>query len=143
MRIGFTGTRAGMTNSQKEYIATLLKGINPLALHHGDCIGADEEVHAIAQSLGIAIVVHPPLDTHQQAFVRGPVIETKEPKEYLQRNQDIVDDTDYLLACPKENFMVTRSGTWYTVRYAKKVGRVTTLILPSGIIKEWAPGMQT
>lgn len=40
--------------------------------------------------------------------------------EPLERNHVILDHTDYLLAFPKTRKEVLRSGTWATIRYAKK-----------------------
>jgi hypothetical protein len=50
-------------------------------------------------------------------------------REYLQRNRDIVDATDVLLAAPDGPERV-RSGTWSTVRYAYRAGRGVLLVMP-------------
>lgn len=103
-------------------------------LHHGDCIGADYEAHALARSLvgeGIHIVIHPPRVEKNRAFCEGD--EIRKPKTYLERNRDIVDASDILLAAPKgSEHEYFRSGTWHTVRYALTVRVPTLVIYPDG-----------
>ena len=54
-RVGFTGTRKGMTTAQRITLQNILLGTmigaDELTIHHGDCAGVDAEVHAIAGSL--------------------------------------------------------------------------------------------
>ena len=45
---GFTGTRLGMTPDQVVSVSKLLTEFE--AVHHGDCQGADANVHTIAKS---------------------------------------------------------------------------------------------
>ena len=52
------------------------------------------------------------------------------PRDYLDRNKDIVNNCDLLIAAPKENTEVLRSGTWSTVRYAKQLGVTVVIIEP-------------
>ena len=63
-----------------------------------------------------------------------PSDQTLPPKDYLDRNHDIVDQTDLLIATPKENTEVLRSGTWATIRYAKKINKPTWIIETNGNI---------
>lgn len=53
-------------------------------------------------------------------------------KPPLVRNHDIVDSTELLIACPKEQVEVLRSGTWATIRYARKKEITVWLIDPEG-----------
>ena len=46
--------------------------------------------------------------------------------------------TDTLVAAPKEDEEVVRSGTWATVRYARKAGRVVLVVRPDGTIVGWS-----
>jgi hypothetical protein len=65
------------------------------------------------------------------------------PKGFLTRDQDIVRDTDVLIAIPAEGVEQHRSGTWATVRFARKLGRDIWIVLPDGQIREegpWAVG---
>lgn len=117
MTIGFTGTQQGMTRKQKRALTNLLDSCKPTSFHHGDCIGADEEAHYIAQKLGIPIVIHPPSKSAKRAFCKG----WKKmclPKDYEDRNKDIVLQTDLLVGCPATCEEEVRSGTWSTIRFA-------------------------
>jgi len=125
MKIGFTGTQIGMTPNQFGELARLIAiGVtdNPCEFHHGDCIGADAEAHSIADAFGCRIVIHPPTNTSKEAFckVDSEWDTVLPPKPYLDRNHDIVDACDVLLAAPKSIEEELRSGTWATVRYARK-----------------------
>jgi hypothetical protein len=45
MKVGFTGTRKGMTPQQRVAFAELVITLRPTQAHHGDCVGADAEFH--------------------------------------------------------------------------------------------------
>lgn len=78
----------------------------------------------------ISIIIHPPINSSKRAWKNGIL---KKEKEYLDRNHDIVDCSDILITCPKEDVEQLRSGTWATIRYAKKSNKKTIIIYPSGI----------
>ena len=56
------------------------------------------------------------------------------PKKPLIRNRDIVRETAVLIATPEQTIEQLRSGTWATVRYARKMNRPTVLIFPDGTL---------
>lgn len=118
IRVGFTGTQLGMTDAQKARVDQLFAEFEygAVEFHHGDCVGADEEAHDLAENHSFDLEIHPPDDDSKRAFCHAPVIH--EPKPYLVRNRDIVDSTEVLLACPNGEERL-RSGTWATVRYAR------------------------
>lgn len=125
--IGFTGTQDGLTCSQKEQARAILRVIT--TLRHGDCIGADEEIHKIARSIkGIYIAGYPPINSNKRAFCDFDVMQ--EPKEYLVRNKDIVNECTFLLVGPKTLSEEVRSGTWSTYRYAMSIYRPTHILEP-------------
>lgn len=126
-RLGFTGTRRGMTDAQKARVAE--KSAPFAEVHHGDCVGADADMHAIARAAGQRVVVHPPTDPKLQACLTGDV--TAPAKPYLDRNRDIVDEADVLIATPAESGPST-GGTWFTIRYAFKLGRPVLIVWPDG-----------
>ncbi len=132
MKIGFTGTQLGMTQLQRDALYRLLRDETGFVLefHHGDCIGSDSEAHDIAEQLGFEIVIHPPENPNKRAFKKGT--RTRVPNPYLVRNHAIVNQTDKLIATPSNKFEKLRSGTWATIRYAKKAKRPICIIFPNG-----------
>lgn len=53
MKVGFTGTQAGMTNLQWTKTLFLLRGLEvqaDLVIHHGCCLGADATSYGSAWS---------------------------------------------------------------------------------------------
>lgn len=131
MIIGFTGTQKGMTYFQKQQVELLLLGIEG-EFHHGDCIGADAEAHDIAEKY-LKCIIHPPINNDKRAFKKANII--LEPKEYLDRNKDIVKACERLIATPEEYQEQLRSGTWSTVRYARKMKKLIAIIFPNGVRK--------
>jgi hypothetical protein len=130
IKYGFTGTRTGLNESQRNNIikpleSNINKG-NIIEVHHGDCVGADKDFHDICVDFGISqIIIHPPTDNKLRANCKSDFI--NKPKPYLDRNKDIVDQTDILIACPQTNIEEQRSGTWSTVRYARKFNKTILL----------------
>jgi hypothetical protein len=119
MKIGFTGTREGMSQSQKEEFILNLYRLCPTEFHHGDCEGADEEAHDIIREFFPDTVIHvyPPASTYRQAYKQGDVHYA--PEEYLLRDKRIVNSSEHLIGAPLLDNPTTRSGSWATIRYAK------------------------
>lgn len=135
IRLGFTGTQVGMSDSQENWIKGYLAGLgNSIqAAHHGDCIGADADFHLLCLRQDVFIVLHPPEDPKKRARCRGASYEHSE-RPYLERNRDIVNNCDILLACPQQTEEKLRSGTWSTIRYARKQLKKIYLIFPDGTV---------
>lgn len=129
--IGFTGTQNGMTKAQQQELSVVLQYYQPSEFHHGDCIGADAEAHTIALGLRIAVVLHPPDVLTKRAFCKD-FARAYMPAPYLVRNQDIVICTNRLIATPKVDFEERRSGTWSTIRCARRMGKPVMIIYPDG-----------
>lgn len=89
-------------------------------LHHGDCVGVDARAHQIAKEWGWDIVVHPPLEDGRRAFCFGSRVEVRARKAYLDRNTDIANESDVLIAIPSSKTEEVRSGTWSTIRRFRK-----------------------
>jgi len=128
--LGFTGTRKGMTEAQAEAVTELLRARGSPWLHHGMCVGADEQAHYLARKLGMLVEGHPPTDPRLRIWVRCDVL--NEPLPYWMRNHAIVDRTVELFAAPLGDKEEAGSGTWSTVRYARRLHRLVTVIWPDG-----------
>ena len=120
-----------MTPEQLNAFGYLLYEMGCLVLIHGDCIGADAEAHVLAMSLGAEVRKHPCNIERQRAFSEGGEV-VAEPEPPLVRNRKIVDDGEQLIACPATFQEERRSGTWSTVRYAKRNQKPVTVIWPNG-----------
>lgn len=131
MKIGFTGTQDGMAQWQSQFVFNEMMDLGPTEAHHGCCIGADHEFHGLLGYSHAKVHGHPPLNTSKMAPCDCDVMH--EPKDYLVRNHDIVDATEWLIAAPKGP-EVKRSGTWSTIRYARKLGRPISIVWPNGEI---------
>jgi hypothetical protein len=125
--VGFTGNRYGMTEEQKTVFKAVINGLAPDEFHHGDCVGCDCEAHKIF--VGVKYI-HPPIIPDERAFCEGDFIDKEKP--YLDRNKDIVDCCSILIATPSGVDEYVRSGTWSTIRYARKKKKVIYVIYPDG-----------
>jgi hypothetical protein len=121
-----------MTLRQHEAVAELLerRAGSFTVLHHGDCVGGDAEVHEVGRYLKLYIIGHPPLNPRMRAWRRCD--ELRPPKDYIARNHDIVDECEELVAAPHSKAEEVHSGTWATVRYARKQGKLITIVFPDG-----------
>lgn len=145
MKMGFTGTREGMTDAQKATFSLILHHCGPREFHHGDCKGADADAHVGVSvvSFPCKIVIHPPENGDLRASCAG---EVRPVKGYFARNRDIVAETDALVACPKGPD-TGRGGTWYTINYARARGKPVLIVWPDGRYErerwswaKWVPG---
>jgi hypothetical protein len=135
--VGTTGSQTGMTKRQYQAansIVPIILDRNKNIGHHGDCIGSDKQFHKLMKKSGARIVIHPPLKENKRAFCKKADLVLK-PKEYIERNHDIVDQTKVLIATPKSKKEEKRSGTWATIRYARKLKRPIYFIFPDGKVK--------
>ena len=146
--IGFTGTQVGMTDHQMRSVLQLLLSFkvnveagNPgakIGLVHGGCVGADADAHNLAIACQYhCIEVLPCNIEHKRASLAfHPLVTIKygKVKPPLDRNQDIVDKSLKLIATPRGYEEVRRSGTWSTVRRARKKGIAVCIVRPSGSI---------
>lgn len=130
MKVAFTGTQVGMTLYQRSKLAQLLLGLErPFQFHHGGARGADTQAHEVAYEAGCR-------DLH----VWLPVAATWPPmphttihhtgKGTLRRNHFTIYGADLLIATPRQAREIRRSGTWATVRAARKAEIITTVLVP-------------
>lgn len=138
MKIGFIGTRNGMSESQIKSFESFISSLQnkSIEFHHGDCIGSDETSHKIVESLKtkkeIKIIGHLPKYKKYRAFCKFDM--EFMPKDYAERNKNIINYTDILIAVPDrtEEF---NSGTWRSIRYAKSQNKIVYIIHKSGRIE--------
>jgi hypothetical protein len=145
-KIGFTGTRAEITFNQKMGIASILaKNLEKVSINefrHGQCVGADCYVAAVAKNLTYKVIAYPGFPGGNRAdrqyrgkFNKNDVVMAEE--EFFTRNRLIVLASDLMIATPKESYETLRSGTWATVRFATKKGKHLIVVLPNGQMKEY------
>lgn len=132
MIVGFTGTQKGMTALQYLAVTNLFDQLDVDEFHHGDCLGADQDAHDIANDLSKKIVIHPPLNARARAFCSGTKTSILAAKEYLARNHDIVEASEVMIATPGEFKEQLRSGTWATIRWARRLKRRLYIVFPDG-----------
>jgi hypothetical protein len=90
--------------------------------------------HIVASGVGVdRIVIHPPIKPVTRAFCM-PINDVTEviwrpQKEYIARDHDIVEETECLVGLPNRPEYL-RSGTWATIRYARKQQKPIYLIWP-------------
>ena len=131
MKVAFTGTRKGMSPHQKKVFRKFCEkhAFDMTTFHHGSCIGADKDASDIVWEVCAAqIAAHPCTLVKQQAHTKA---HTRYPAlDPIERNHVMVDAADILIACPATAEEVLRSGTWATIRYAKKMGKEVKIINP-------------
>lgn len=142
--VGFTGTRTGMTAKQIAWMHILLDAFMWLQkkkafdkskcfILHGDCVGADAEFDAIASGHGLNRVIFPCTLENQRAHCERLGAEIgQEPKAPLERNKDIITKSTVLIAAVATKNEVKRSGTWATIRHARKMKKSIFIIYPDG-----------
>lgn len=140
MKAGFTGTQGqrGMTTPQLNTLRRCIEQSFVLGdpfteWHHGDCVGADEQSHAVATMFKIPVHLHPGDNTRKRAYCQGAAV-TYPIMDNLERNTVIAQSIDVLYATPKEPTEVLRSGTWSTIRRGLKFTPKVVVILPDGQI---------
>jgi hypothetical protein len=138
--LGFTGSRTGMNDFQKDAFCSRiekhLEKYDTIEFHHGDCTGADAEAHELIRGFiltikaPIKIIIHPGDLNKHRAFSTDfdTLLEAKDP---LIRNRDIVRASRELIAVPNTKLEQRRSGTWATIRFARNTSVKTYLIYPS------------
>jgi len=126
MKIGFSGTRRGMSNHQ---IRTLTEWMEANAdivaeFHHGMCVGADTEAHGIVRAMlsDVEIHGHPGFEPTHPMVAKELIDEVDVlhgQDKPMDRNRVIADTVDMMLFAP-DYPETRRSGTWATFRYCRK-----------------------
>lgn len=142
--VGFTGTQKGMTAAQFHNVWAQLQTWAPGVSYgvHGACVGADDQFDQMLVALEIPRVIRPCTIAHMRVRCenRGTVLALFDPSPPLDRNRDIVYESDIVFVTPKTMEEELRSGTWATFRYARKLKRHTMIFWPDGSIEmSWRP----
>jgi hypothetical protein len=138
MRVGFTGTSAGLTNDQLIQVHMLLgdlKTSGATQATHGMCIGADDQFHEQARGFGYFIIGVPGVNAYGDVYKRATCVcdLVMPPRPFLIRNRDLVSESDVVIACPRETIEQFRgSGTWATIRYARRAKKPLVIVWPDG-----------
>jgi hypothetical protein len=140
MKIGFTGTRYGLTDAQRGSLGTTLcldVGKTD-EFHHGSCKGADVEAAQVARQISACkIIAHPGPDSDLQWQTESGVDdETLPGKNHFARNRDIVNACDLLIGCPGIDRLLPTGGTSYTINYAIKHGKPVKIVWPDGRVED-------
>jgi len=132
MPIGITGTQDGLSEAQFKVAKDLFELMFMSEIHAGDCVGVDAELITLVQEIRpeVKTVGHIPDKDDKRAFLEYD--EERDPKPYLKRNHDIVNESEYLFAFPNGPERMRGSGTWATIRYARKTGKGIVIINPDG-----------
>lgn len=114
-----------MTERQADRVKMKLEQIgqayDEVEVHHGVCVGADSDFHAMAKELDFFVVGHPghpkgkPWDKSMRSADVPDLI--LEQKPFISRNIDIVSASHLVIACPASN-TDKKGGTWTTIKMA-------------------------
>lgn len=141
--VGFTGSQYGMSLKTKNKLAIVVGCLaqedqfrsDVTSFRHGDCKGSDVVASGIADYYNYLVHGYPCFIEHKRAFSPYNKI-IHAPKHPLERNVDIVDLSAIMIATPHTMNEIIRSGTWATIRYARKRERELCIIFPDGTV-EW------
>lgn len=134
MILGFTGSRNKPNNNVYENLQKfIIENKNKIIeAHHGDCIGSDKIFDNEIKKYGIKTIIHPPNINNYRSFCSYD--EIKSPMSFLKRNKNIVDSSNILIALPPTDHEIIRSGSWQTIRYARKKNKKIYIFYPNGNI---------
>lgn len=141
LRIGFTGTRNGMTKQQKEVIEDLLLKCQAVSSEQGVaidgvCVGSDTDFNKLAKEALYHTKGYPghsmknPTDLTFRGD--GEYDELEESDTHFARNRRIVNDTNVLFATPYSNNLDGPGGTNFTISYARKRNKPVYVVYPDG-----------
>lgn len=135
--LAFTGSKDRITEAQKVRLLFELKAARKngfLWMHNGDCVTSDAEAAGQWADLNRKIMLHPPHKDTYRAFIDYADV-VCETRGYLERDQDMVECSELLIATPQTYNEQRRSGTWTTIRYARKLRMKIIIILPDGTVR--------
>lgn len=144
MTIGFTGSRNGMTDEQKEQVSNTidmllkqtLKGSSAI---DGRCVGSDADFNDIATEKGlytIGIGGYSAKNPDDLSYRNDNVYNVyRTSMTHFARNREIVNASDVMIATPLSFNFDINGGTNYTIKFAQQVKKPIYVISPEGIVK--------
>lgn len=135
MIIGFTGPRSGINSTQIEIFADLFRHLDGHAMVHGGAQGADEQADTVAAGLidPWNIEIFPGNEDRQRYWqCKMPRRQVHQWIAPLDRNRLVANACHVLIAAPRTASEEARSGTWTTVRYARRMRIRHVLVWPDG-----------
>jgi hypothetical protein len=138
LKIGFTGTRGGMTVDQTtKFVRFIRQYIGEF--HNGYAEGSDEDaLRTVDHMGGFTLHIHPPKNKKYIAHYqpRHSEVVWYEEDEYGERDRQIVVASDVMVATPSGKVEIKRgSGTWLTVRIARVELKPLLIIFDDGTTK--------
>lgn len=146
MNVGFTGSREGMTDIQREKFTQLIQELKPDRFIQGCCIGSDEDATVLVNYLRPAcVIVGRPGKSAKggdNEFLSQKALSlchwVMDTKPHFARNRDIVADSNVVIGtpcfCPINKDSM--GGTAMTLNHSIKNGRKTFIICPEGKVTE-------
>jgi hypothetical protein len=140
--VGYTGTRHGMSQPQKEFVSHALFALctdpvfrnmsnSTFWFHHGDCVGGDDEATNMAREYGYKIYRHPPTESvHNRALQRFDA--TDLPYSYSGRNQRIAIRAQTMIAAPAPKSV----GTWNAIKHVRALFKPLLIVHQNGLWQE-------
>ena len=133
MKVGFTGTQDDLSVAQFDLLTDVISELSEMKeAHHGCCVGADQTFNTMVKFIWNDVITHGHFPDDNKKVAHLSVDVEHDPEPYLVRNHNIVDACDILIACPKTLKEQLRSGTWATIRYARKVGKPIAILWKDG-----------
>lgn len=140
LHLGVTGSSEPILHLQELKLLTTLSGLHSGTfgdfgafewMHNGDCVNADHVMAQIWRRIGGKVYGHPPDRDLKRAFFDFDLKDR--PFPYKVRDQHIVDRSDLIVGAPRCAEYL-RSGTWMTIRMARKKGIPRILVWPDGTV---------
>lgn len=130
--VGFIGCRGHLANAQLVVVRFLLQGFGVVEIHHGDGLGADEDVRRMADDLRAWRMVHPCDDAPQPAGFQHDAVFPSRP--YPRSDHEIMDAAGAVIVMSE----ATRPGdepghrAAEAIRYGHLKNKTIVVVTPTG-----------
>jgi hypothetical protein len=145
LHIGFTGTRHGMTEAQRQALGAFLDSPwfwgDTWNAHHGVCLGADVEFEdVVSRFANVRIVTRHPGPEGEHAgdpharHSRMQSVVVCDRQKHMRRNRTIVEESNIMLAAPFDMHEHVVGGTWKTIIMARSKRKPLAIVWPDGTV---------